>query len=101
TDEPIQIGNEGIREIIQNIKTIIATIKGTVPLDRTFGITGDFIDKPLPVAQAMFSGEIVEEVQKQESRVTVKNVSFVEDQAGAIDGSLAPKVTILINEDEL
>ena len=36
-----------IEEVIQNIKTILNTIKGTVPLDRDFGIDKSVIDSPI------------------------------------------------------
>ena len=38
-------------EIIQNIKTILTTLQGTVPLDRDFGIDGTLIDKVVNTKQ--------------------------------------------------
>ena len=40
-------------EVIQNVRCILATRKGSVPFDRAFGVSWDMLDKPLPVAKAM------------------------------------------------
>lgn len=85
------------QEIIQNVRTIITTTKGSVPLDRDFGIDNTVIDKPLPIAQALISRDIVAAVKKYEPRATVKKVEFT-DGSGAIDGILRPIVRIEINE---
>ena len=44
-----------LAEILQNVQTIISTMKGTIPLDREFGIDGRVIDLPMHVAQAKLS----------------------------------------------
>lgn len=33
-------------EVLQNVRTILATRKGTVPLDRDFGLEWEHVDKP-------------------------------------------------------
>lgn len=97
----VKIGATGLTEIAQNVRTILTTIRGTVPLDRSFGVSGNLLDLPLPVAQARFSTEIVQEVEKQEPRVKVLRVQFKEDREGAIEGTLLPIVTIQIREGVL
>lgn len=93
--EAVEIGLVGQAEIVQNVAVILSTIKGTVPLDREFGISAGFLDKPMPVAQALTAGEIAAEVEKQEPRVKVTKVDFLEtDQA--MDGVLLPRVSIII-----
>ncbi len=101
TMETIEIGATGATEIIQNVKTIISTIRGTVPLDRTFGISWDFIDMPAPASRAAFIAEIVEEVEKQEPRVNVISVSWDEDQAKEMDGKPTPTIKIKIKDEYL
>ena len=44
--------NEKI-EILQNIKTILTTIKGIAPLDRDFGIDSSVIDKPVTIVKPL------------------------------------------------
>lgn len=86
-----------VQEIIQNVRTIITTVKGSVPLDREFGIDGSIVDKPLPVAQAMVSRDVVSAIKRYEPRAKVKKVEY-SDSTGAIDGILRPLVRIEIND---
>jgi len=95
--ETIKIGARGREEIIQNVAIILSTVKGSVPLDRDFGIDNDFVDRPLPVTQAMMVGKIAAEVEKQEPRVKVTRVTFVENP-GTADGVMVPKVSLKIKD---
>lgn len=81
-------------EILQNVRTIISTVKGSVPLDREFGIDGDIVDLPMPVAEAKVSNEIFRAIRRYEPRASVESISF----AGTIDGKLIPTVEVKINE---
>ena len=46
-DEKINFAPDSeVEEILQNIRTILSTRIGTVPLDRDFGTTWEHIDKP-------------------------------------------------------
>lgn len=85
-----------IEEILQNVRIILTTVKGSVPLDRDFGIDGSYVDKPIPVARAKLSAEIMKAVQKYEPRVTISSISF----SGSQDGVLVPKVEVRINGTE-
>ena len=66
-------------EIAQNVKTICATPKGSVPLDRDFGITTDFLDKPTPAAMAMIQNELIDVIAKYEPRAYLESISFEDD----------------------
>jgi len=98
--DKVEIGAQGQKEIIQNVAVILSTIKGSVPLDRDFGLIADFLDRPIPVAQAMVASEIVAEVEKQEPRVKVTMVVFVEDE-NTMDGVMVPQVSIEIREESI
>lgn len=94
----VEIGATGVRSVIQNVKTILATIKGTVALDRTFGIDDTMIDTPDPVAQARMTGAVIEAVERWEPRCKVVRVTWVElDETETADGRLVPRVRIRIN----
>jgi len=93
-----QYGATGTQEILQNVRNILSTTKGTVPLDRTFGIRQTFLDRPQGEAMALFTGEVIAEVEKQEPRVRVLSVEFLPRTAEAMDGRLFP-VVMLILED--
>ena len=80
-------------EIIQNVRTILNTRVGTVPLHRDFGISWEHVDKPLPVAMSIMQGVIVDAVSEFEPRAKVEKVTFEGDGA---DGVLRPRVIISI-----
>lgn len=81
------------RSVLQNVRIILSTWKGTVPLYRQFGLPSDFLHKPLPVAKAMLRAQIREAVEKFEPRVEVVDVTFAE----GVDG-LIPTVEVNILE---
>ena len=83
-----------IEEILQNIRTILGTVKFSVPLDREFGISGDTVDKPMPQAEAILSSEIFAHIKRYEPRVSITEITFT----GDINGRITPKVTVKINE---
>lgn len=80
-------------EIIQNVRTILNTRVGTVPLHRDFGISWEHVDKPLPVAMSIMQGVIVDAVSEFEQRAKVEKVTFDGDGA---EGILRPRVIISI-----
>lgn len=94
---PIQFApaNE-LEEIFQNIRTILSTPKGSVPLDRDFGIDLSYLDSPNPVAEAKLTTEIIAAVKRYEPRVSVTAISFT----GDMDGKLKPVVEVRINGTE-
>lgn len=88
-----------IVEIIQAVKTIISTIKGSVPLDRDFGIDSDFIDNPTPMAQMQLRVSIIDAISKYEPRAIVKSIEYKQD-SNALEGILKPIVTIEIESTD-
>ena len=89
-----------VREILQNVRTILATRKGTVPLDRDFGLTWDQVDQPSAVVMMQMRSEIVDAIEAYEPRATVVSVDFDENEEQAMDGVLMPRVTISIGKEE-
>ena len=79
-------------EIAQNINTIFRTSKYSVPLDREFGLNVTVLDKPVNVAEALITNEIVEAIEKFEPRVKVTEIAFREAQ----EGYLKPAIKIRI-----
>jgi phage baseplate assembly protein W len=88
----IRIGLTGVEEILQNCQIILSTPKGSVPLDRDFGTSWTLIDQPTPKAMAQLRVEILGALEKYESRVTVREISFSNDANAP--GKLIPKVKI-------
>ena len=81
------------RSILQNVAIVIGTWKGSVPLYRAFGVSSEFMHKPVPVAKAMLRAEIREAVEKFEPRVEVVDVTFTDGLNG-----LTPIVEVKILE---
>lgn len=95
----VVIGATGVQSVLQQVRMVLTTVKGSVPLDRTFGLRMTFLDRPLPHAMAEYTGEVIVEVQTQVSGVVVENVDFKPKRDEAVDGRLFPVVTISIKED--
>ena len=55
--------SDEVREILQNVRTILSTRKGSVPLDRDFGLTWAHIDKPMPVAKMLMRSEVIDAIE--------------------------------------
>ena len=83
-----------VEEVLQNVCTIITTIKYEIPLDRDFGIDGDVIDMPTQQAQAKLSQEIFRAVRQYEPRAVIESIDFSGDESGR----LIPKLEVSISE---
>ena len=81
-------------EVLQNIRTIISTIKHSVPMDREFGIDGAIIDRPINVAKAQITNEIFRAVRRYEPRAVIESIEFTGDAVGR----LTPTIKVSINE---
>lgn len=75
-------------EILQNVRTIVTTYKGSVPMDRAFGVSEKLIDTTLSYARAKLSGEIVQAIHEFESRVKVKRIDINADIEGRLEYAL-------------
>ena len=83
--------------VLQNIAVILATRKGDVPLYRDFGLSQEFVDKPIPAARVLLYAEVKEAVEQYEPRAEVIGVTFQEDRSAP--GRLIPTVEVeIINE---
>lgn len=87
-----------VEEILQNVRTILKTRIGTVPLHRSFGVSWEHVDKPLPVAKALMQAMVIEAIQAYEPRATVKSVTFPENTTDMMEGLLKAVVRISIEE---
>lgn len=89
-----------VAEILQNVRTILATVVGSVPLDRDFGVSWDFVDMPIPKARIMIKQSIIEAIEKYEDRVTLQEVEFYGDSLDTMDGISRPRVIVSIGNDD-
>jgi len=82
-----------VEEVIQNVRTIVTTIKYSIPLDREFGIDGAVVDLPINVAKARLTNEIFRAVRRYEPRAVIESITF----KGEETGRLIPTVGVSIN----
>jgi len=88
-------------EIVQNVRMLLSTIQGTVPLDRELGLTNNFIDDPSPRGMMRFAIFALETIQDYEPRVEVTEVDFAPHPDAALDGRLYPRVKVRILDEYL
>jgi len=97
TDIEIAVG--GWREIAQCIKTIITTWRGSVFLDRQFGIDPAIIDQPENMVLANLMIDVTDQIEKYEPRAEVVSINF--DQSNLNDGVIVPVVKFRVKEGVL
>lgn len=96
TDVTVDLSNINLmptseaEEIIQNVRTILLTYVGSVPLDRGFGIDNKIVDEPISVVRSRAVAEITEAINKFEPRAKVKKCYF----DGDISGKLRVRIEI-------
>lgn len=84
-----------VEEVIQNVGTLLATVRYSVPFDREFGLNPEYLDDPSIVSRSKLIADIVEKINKYEPRATVLSVDFEEDGE---QGTLKPTVKVDIND---
>lgn len=58
------------------LSALYAVREGTQPMDRSFGLSTEFVGKPLPVAKNELAVEIIQKTRLYEPRVKVTQVLF-------------------------
>ena len=82
-----------LEEVIQNVKTIITTLQGSVPLDRDFGIDLTVIDKPVNVIRPLLVKEIKEKIEQYEPRAKLVSIDW---NGEGLQGVITPTVRVAI-----
>jgi phage baseplate assembly protein W len=90
----VTYGLTGVPEVMQNVRTILTTRRGTVPLDRDFGISFDFLDSPINTTRAKAEQEIFLQLKKYEHRAILKQILWETD---VISGQISPSVKVEVN----
>ena len=81
-------------EIIQNVRTILTTRRGSVPLDRNFGMDTSIVDQPVNRIRALLTTDIIETIERYEPRAEVTAVDFSGDGE---EGAILPRVKVVIH----
>jgi hypothetical protein len=96
----VEVGATGVRQLAQEIRTVLATRKGSVPLDRDFGVSWELIDRPLPAAKQLIIAEVARQLEKYVPRIRFKSIAFPEPTATeTADGVLRCVVTVSVREE--
>jgi phage baseplate assembly protein W len=90
----ISFGLTGVSEVMQNVRTILTTRRGTVPLDRDFGISFEFLDSPINTTRAKEEQEIFLQMKKYEPRAILKQIIW---NADVLSGQISPTVKVEVN----
>lgn len=88
-------------EVLQNVRTILDTVVGTVPLERNIGVSWDYVGKPLPVAMDLLRVAVSNAIAVQEPRAQILSINFDQPENNiefAEQGILKPRVRIYIAE---
>jgi phage baseplate assembly protein W len=81
-----------LEEIMQNVRMIISTTAGSVPLAREFGVDfSEYVEAPVQIAKAKVTADIVKAISLYEPRAEVMEVTYSGDIAS---GQLIPTVRI-------
>ena len=87
----VYIGDEPLKEVDEQVETLLSTVAGTIPLDRGLGIDDSFIDKPTEAARSLYVAEVAEKIPRYIPTLSVDSVNFT---AAANDGKVTAKVVL-------
>lgn len=85
-------------EVLQNVRFIVKTRKGSVPLFRDFGVDWNFLDRPIAEARLIAIPDIISEIQTREPRAEIVDISY--KGTNAEDGKIKLKLTIRVKENQ-
>ncbi len=77
-----------LEEITQNVKTIISTPKGSIPLMRDFGVSWQIVDTLTPELEMKLKEEIFIQVEKWEKRAKAKKIRIEMSSEGEVKATV-------------
>lgn len=100
----VVIGAKGILGLAQEVRTVITTRKGSVALDRDFGVDWEVIDSPVGSVLPTLIADVAVQIGRYVPRVEVLSVSYEPEDvrdavADATEGVLRPVVTVRIRKE--
>ena len=86
TNEPFEIEfapSSEVLEIVQNVRTILTTMKKSVPLFREFGCDSSVLDNPInELTKTKIAAELSRQIANYEPRCKLKKVECSGDLTG-------------------
>lgn len=71
-------------EVVQNVRTLLVTAPGTVPLSRLMGTPQDVVDQPESAVGARLQADVIKAVRTYEPRVKVQKVKLTATSDGKL-----------------
>lgn len=68
--------SDAVESVLQNIRILLNTWQGEVPLYRDFGIDPEILHRPINEVENLLAADVIEKVETYEPRATVLDVSF-------------------------
>lgn len=92
----LDLGNEnGLERYRRALETLYATVEGTCPGDRRFGLSNEYVDELPEVAKSTFSLEVYNKTEIYVPQVEILEITFEHDA----EGRMRPKITVGLNEE--
>lgn len=79
------------QEVLQNVAIILDAVRKSCPMLRGLGISGELMGRPLPVVENIMVGEIYDQIEENEPRAIIREVTFERDD---LKGLLIPIVKL-------
>lgn len=73
----------------QQLRTLLATRAGSVPIVRDYGIDWSFLDAPPEVAESLFYQELLSKTEQYLPEIQIKSVTF---EANSQNGEMQAKI---------
>lgn len=96
--KPLNLYATGVEEILQNVYMILNTPKGSVPLNRSFGLDLSPLDMPIEIAKNLMTSNILEALQDFEPRATLIKVEYIQNHE---IGKLEMKVRVKLDNESI
>ncbi len=88
-----------LEEVIQNIRNICLSIKGSIPYQRDMGFDEEIVDLPADKAVMIFQIDTIKQMKKYEPRAKIKQFDY--SGSDVREGILTPTLIIEIDEKYL
>ena len=71
-------------ELKQQLRTLLETRAGSVPVDRDFGMRWEYLDEPAEVAESLFYQELLNKTERYLPKLRIKQVIIQSNYLGAM-----------------
>ncbi len=79
----------------RQLETLYATVAGTCPGDRNFGLSNEYLDELPETAESTYALEVYNKTEEYIPQIEVLDISFEH----TMDGCMKPKITVGWNEE--